>query len=119
MVLRSACRRGLLPALLGLLITSGISGQKKALTVEELYSYEGWTRFNGSQWASMTWVPDDGPWLGDTSHLWPVDPAQGRTSGDSSVSSWFRIEAATGASQPFFTYAQLESALAKAEVAFE
>ncbi len=108
MVLRSVCRRGLLTALLGLLITSGISGQKKPLSVEELYSYEGWTRFNGSQWASMAWVPDDGPWLSDTYHLWP--------GGESSGSSWSRIEAATGATQPLFTYAELESALARAGV---
>ena len=45
-----------------LLLATTIDGQSKPLTVEELYTAEGWTRFNGSQWASMSWAPDEGPW---------------------------------------------------------
>jgi hypothetical protein len=65
MVLRSAARRGLLPVLVFVFIAAEIAGQSKSLTVDELYSYEGWTKYNGSTSASMTWVPDGGPWLDD------------------------------------------------------
>ena len=89
-----------------LLLATTIDGQSK-LTVEELYSAEGWTRFNGSLWASMNWVPDGGPWLSDTHYLWPSPD-----SGD----SWLSVDAATGASRSLVTHAQLESALANAGV---
>jgi dipeptidyl-peptidase-4 len=105
MVLRSIVRRGL-PLALICVVAAGIAGQSKLLSIEELYSYEGWTKYNGSTSAPMTWVPDGGPWIDDAHYLWPA--------GESSGSSWLRIEAATGASQPLFTNAQLESALVKA-----
>ncbi len=105
MVLRPARTRGLLATLLCLLVTGTITGQRRPITVEELSSYDGWRRFNGSEWASMTWVPDDGPWLSDTHHLWPSDSAD---------ASWLRVDAATGASRPLFLASQLEAALVKA-----
>ena len=105
MVLRSARPRGLVAALVGLLV-AGIGGQSRQLTVEELYSYEGWTRFNGSQSATLNWVPDGGPWLDAAHHLWPA--------GESSGASWLRVDAATGTSRPWFTHTQVESALTNA-----
>ena len=57
----------------------------------------------------MTWVPDDGPWL--ERHVIICGPSTG--SGRRVHRELMRVEAATGASQPLFTYAQLESALAK------
>ena len=102
--------------LLCLLLTSEIAGQNKTLTVDELYSYEGWTRFNGSQWASMNWVPDGGPWLDDTHHLWPFDSAQGKPGTERVDASWLQVEATTGITKPLFTHAQLESALVSAGV---
>jgi dipeptidyl-peptidase-4 len=98
--------RNVLRALICLLMTAAVTAQRKPLTVEELYSYEGWSRFNGSQWASMSWAAGVDPWLSDTHHLWPGV--------DSSGSSWLNVEAATGASRPLFTHADLESALLKA-----
>ncbi len=112
MVLRSARARGLLVTLLCVFITGEIAGQRRVITVEELYTYDGWKRFNGTESASMRWVPDGGPWLNDTHHLWPSDEAQSSPQD----ASWLRVEAATGASQPFFTTRQLESALVKAGV---
>ena len=50
--------------------------QTKPLTVEDIYGYEGWKRFNGSQAATMTWVPAGDPWLSDTHHLWPAPSAR-------------------------------------------
>ena len=69
MVLRSV-RRPLLAAVL-CLASAAAAAQPKPLTVEEIYSYEGWRRFNGSQAATMTWAPAGDPWLSDTHHLWP------------------------------------------------
>ena len=69
MVLRSV-RRPLLAAVL-CLASAAAAAQPKPLTVEDIYSYEGWRRFNGSQAATMTWVPAGDPWLSDTHHLWP------------------------------------------------
>ena len=67
MVLRSVS-----PALVGRRALPGwqsmTAAQAKPLTVEDIYSYEGWTRFNGSQAAMMTWVPAGDPWLSDTDH---------------------------------------------------
>src|SRR5690242_3321333 len=109
MVLRSAVRGGLLPVLVFLFIAAEIAGQSKSLTVDDLYSYEGWTKYNGSTSAAMTWVPDGGPWLDDTHYLWPAP--------DSSGASWLRVEAATGISRPLFNSGQLESALVSAGAA--
>ena len=68
MVLRSV-GRPLVAAVLCLIAATPAAAQTKALTVEEIYSHEGWKRFNGSRAASMTWVPDGNPWLNDTHHL--------------------------------------------------
>jgi dipeptidyl-peptidase-4 len=116
MVLRSV-RRPLLAAVL-CLASAAAAAQPKPLSVEEIYSHEGWRRFNGSQAATMTWAPAGDPWLSDTHHLWPsstVIPgstpseAGGRVEGP-----WLRVDATSGASSPLYTYAQLERALINA-----
>ena len=76
MVLRSV-RRPLLAAVL-CLASAAAAAQPKPLTVEEIYSYEGWRRFNGSQAATMTWAPAGDPWLSDTHHLWPSPTVEPR-----------------------------------------
>ena len=64
MVLRSVCRP---LAVAVLCVTATVAAaQTKPLTVEEIYGYEGWKRFNGSQAAMMTWVPAGDPWISDT-----------------------------------------------------
>ena len=70
MVLRSVHRP--LAAAVLCLTAAAAGAQTKPLTVEEIYGYEGWKRFNGSQAAMMTWVPGGDPWLSDTDHLWPA-----------------------------------------------
>jgi dipeptidyl-peptidase-4 len=113
MVPRSV-QRSLLTGVLGLM-AAGAVAQTRPLSVEEIYSYEGWTRFNGSQAAMMTWVPSGDPWLSDTAHLWPFD-AQGKPAADASTGPWLRVEATSGTSRPLYTYAQLERALVGAGV---
>ena len=78
------------------------------LTIDDIYGYEGWRRFNGSPDAPMSWAPAVGPWLSDTHFLWPDTDAPGNP--------LLRVEALTGNSQPLFATAQLESALLKAGV---
>jgi hypothetical protein len=85
MLLRSV-RRPLIAALLCML--SGAAGAQpkpltpNPLTIEEIYSYEGWKRFNGSHAATMTWAPAGDPWLSDTQFLWPaLSEAGGRVEG--------------------------------------
>src|SRR5687767_13840470 len=117
MVLRSV-RRPLLAAAL-CLASASAAAQPTPLTVEDIYSYEGWKRFNGSQAATMTWVPAGDPWLSDTHHLWPFDSAldgtaglaQGRPAGPENTGPWLRVDATSGASGPLYTYADLERAL--------
>lgn len=112
MVLRSV-RRPLLGVVLCLTVAVSAAAQTAALTIEDIYSYEGWRRFNGSEAAMMTWTPAGDPWLGDTHHLWPApSEAAGRVEGP-----WLRVDAISGASRPLFTYAQLERALVDAGVA--
>lgn len=88
------------------------SAQVTPLSVEDIYSYDGWARFNGNQAATMAWVPGGDPWLSDTHHLWPSDAV--RVSGDETRGPWLRMDAVSGASSPLYTYAQLERALAGA-----
>jgi dipeptidyl-peptidase 4 len=107
MVLRSVVR-SLLVAVLSLM-AAGLAAQTKPLTVEDILSYEGWTRFNGSRAATMTWVPAGDPWLSDTDHLWPA--------ADSATGPWLRVDATSGASRPLYTSAQLQRALVDAGVA--
>ena len=119
MVLRSV-RRLLLAAAL-CLASAAAGAQPKPLTVEEIYSYDGWKRFNGSQAATMSWAPAGDPWLSDTHHLWPsptvipgpaISEAAGRAEGP-----WLRVEAASGASAPLYSYTQVERALINAGAA--
>lgn len=124
MVLRSL-GRSLIGAGLCLILGTGAAGQTTPLTLEAIYSYEGWRRFNGSQAAILAWAPAGDPWLSDTHHLWPFDSAldataglaQGRPAGPETTGPWLRVDAISGASQPLFTYAQLERALVDAGVA--
>jgi dipeptidyl-peptidase-4 len=90
------------------------AAQVTPLTVEDIYSYEGWTRFNGSQAATMGWVPAGDPWLNDTEHLWPSGAAHSGA-GDAR-GPWLRMDAVSGASTPLYTYERLERALADAGV---
>ena len=102
------------------LVAATAAAQTTRLTIEDIYSYEGWTRFNGSRAAMMTWVPDGDPWLSDTHHLWPASSeAEGAVQGgvEGSTGPWLRVDAASGASRPLYTYAQLERALVDAGVA--
>ncbi|HUP39100.1 MAG TPA: S9 family peptidase [Vicinamibacterales bacterium] len=111
MLLRSV-RRPLLAALICL--TSAAAGaQPKLLTVEEVYSYDGWRKFNGSLAATMTWAPGGDPWLSDTHYLWPaLSEGAARVDGP-----FLRVNAATGASSPLYTSAQVERALVRVGVA--
>ena len=92
------------------------AAQVTPLTVDDIYSYEGWTRFNGSQAATMAWVPDGDPWLNDTEHLWPSDAAHSGAGAGEARGPWLRVDAASGASAPLYTYEQLERALGDAGV---
>ena len=92
------------------------AAQVTPLTIEDIYSYEGWTRFNGSQAATMAWVPAGDPWLNDTEHLWPSDAAHSSAGAGEARGPWLRVDAASGASTPLYTYEQLERALAGAGV---
>lgn len=84
-----------------LLAAAPAVAQRNALTIEDIYSYEGGKRFNGSSAAAMTWVPAGGPWLNDAQYLWPAE-----------TGAWRRVDAISGASRPLYTYADLERALA-------
>ena len=85
------------------------AAQVTPLSVEDIYSYNGWARFNGTQAATIGWAPGGDPWLSDTHHLWPADSGQGV--GDDTRGPWVRIDAVSGVSSPLYTYAQLERAL--------
>ena len=104
MLLRSL--RGPAAAAVCLLLTVEATGQNTTLTVDDIYSYEGWLRFNGSPSAMITWAPDGDPWVNDNEHLWP-----------SNSSSWLRVDATTGSAEPLFDNAQVESALRNIGVA--
>lgn len=90
------------------------AAQVTPLIIEDIYSYEGWTRYNGSQAATMGWVPAGDPWLNDKEHLWPSD-ASHRGAGEER-GPWLRVDAVSGASTPLYTYENLERALAAAGV---
>jgi dipeptidyl-peptidase-4 len=96
-------------------LSSGQAPASTPLTIEDIYSFDGWRRFNGSQAASMTWVPDGTPWLSDTQYLWRVDSAaaSGPAFGKPVDGPWLRVDAASGASAPLYTYAALERALVR------
>ena len=108
MVPRSV-RRPLLSLIL--CVTAAAAGaQRHTLTLEDIYSYDGWRRLNGSQAAMMSWVPAAGPWLDDTHYLWP-----GRSDGkDADDSPWLRVDAATGSSSTLYAVDRLERALVNA-----
>ena len=115
MVLRSGWSRVPVLALLVLTCevglqpdTTGVSAaQQKPLTIADIYSYEGWSRFNGSPEATMSWALAVEPWLSDTHFLWPGPEAR---------EPWLRVEATSGRSQPLFTTGQVEAALVKTGV---
>src|SRR6188768_396977 len=90
------------------------AAQVTPLTIDDIYSYEGWTRFNGSQPAMMAWVPAGDPWLNDTEHLWPSDAAHSSAGAGEAHGPWLRMDAASGASTPLYTYELLERALTAA-----
>ena len=102
--------------LLCLSCAAAVAAQTRSLTVEDIYSYDGWKRFNGSQAAMMSWAPHGDPWLNDTHHLWPADAAH-RNPSDSAAGPWLSVDAATGNSRPLYTYEQLERALSHAGAA--
>ena len=109
MVLRSVRRLFLAAALC--LAAADASAQVQPLTVDEIYSDEGWRRFNGSEAAMMSWAPSGDPWLSDTHHLWPAEAGRGASP---DAGPWLRVDATSGASQLLFTYAGLERALSDA-----
>ena len=92
------------------------AAQVTPLTIDDIYSYEGWTRFNGSQAATMAWVPAGDPWLNDTEHLWPSDAAHSSAGAGEARGPWLRMDAVSGASTPLYTYELLERALTAAGV---
>jgi dipeptidyl-peptidase-4 len=99
-------------------VSSGQNRQSKPLTIEDIYSFDGWHRFNGSQAASMTWAPDGDPWLSDSHYLWRVDlaVASGPALGKPVEGPWLRVDAGSETSEPLYTYAALERALVRAGV---
>src|SRR5688572_2658073 len=115
MVLRSICR--MLTAAALCMTAADAGAQTRSLTIEEIYGYEGWKRLNGNQSAMMTWAPAGDPWLSDTHHLWPA-PSQAEAPGNAAPQGpWLRVDALTGATQPLYTYGELERALVKAGAA--
>jgi dipeptidyl-peptidase-4 len=115
MVLRSISRTVTTAALC--LAAVGAGAQTRPLTVEEIYGYEGWKRFNGSQSATMSWAPAGDPWLSDTDHLWPA-PSQADAAGNAAPQGpWLRVDGLSGASRPLYTYGDLERALVRAGAA--
>lgn len=105
MLSRSHRSRALLALAACVLFTASPGGQNTALTIGDVDSYAGWTRFNGNQSARMTWVPDGGPWISDDHYLWPVEQT------GSADASWQRIDAVTGHARPLVRHAQVEAAL--------
>ena len=92
------------------------AAQVTPLTIDDIYSYEGWTRFNGSQAATMAWVPAGDPWLNDTEHLWPSDAATAAPERERRAGHGCAWTRASGASTPLYTYELLERALTAAGV---
>jgi dipeptidyl-peptidase-4 len=117
MLLRSV-GRPLVAAVL-CVIAGTAAAQRAPLTVEEIYSYDGWRRFNGSPAATLTWAPGGDPWLSDTHFLWPFDSATTASlaQGRPVEGPYLRVDAATGASSPLYAYAQVERALISAGAA--
>src|SRR5215210_4313866 len=72
-----------------------------ALSIDDLYSYEGFVKFNGKAVAAMNWVPEGGPWLDDAHYLWP----------DSGDNGWLRVDALTGKSDPLYSLPGVDPAL--------
>jgi dipeptidyl-peptidase-4 len=73
------------------------------LTIDDLYSYEGFAKFNGKAVAAMNWVPEGGPWIDDSHYLWP--------GGSAETSGWLRVDALSGSSQPLFSAGAVDPAL--------
>jgi dipeptidyl-peptidase-4 len=111
MVPRSAWLAWSRAALAWLLLGVCVAAQTKTLTLDDIYSFEGWSRFNGNSTANLGWAPQDTPWLSDTEYLWPGN--------GTSESPWLRVDAVTGTRRPLFIVDQLESALVQSGVAAE
>jgi dipeptidyl-peptidase-4 len=86
---------------LALLTLKSTPAQQATLHVDDLFSYEGFTKFNGKAIAAMDWVPEGGPWLDATHYLWPRD-------GDDST-AWLRVDATSGAREPLDTVTRDQS----------
>jgi dipeptidyl-peptidase-4 len=89
-------------------LTAGSAAQRKQLNVEDIYGYRS-RDFGGSFAASMTWTPDQGPWIDDAQYLWP----------DCDDGAWMRVDARSGRARPLVTSAQIQSALRGAGAAAE
>ncbi len=79
-----------------------------ALNVEDLYTYETFTKFSGRAVASMGWVPDAGPWIDDSHFIWPGDGTDS--------ARWLRVDASTGSAQPLFDIDALEPSLQRSRI---
>jgi dipeptidyl-peptidase-4 len=73
------------------------------LTIDDLYSYDGFSRFNGKAIAAMNWVPEGGPWIDDSHFLWP--------DGNADTGGWQRVDATSGSSQPLLNASTIEPSL--------
>ena len=106
MLLRSVARLAV-----AVLCLTSAGAQTRLLTVEQIFGYDGWERFNGSRAATLAWAPEGDPWLSDTQHLWPGESHATEVPGGS---PWMRVDAVSGESRPLFTYSQLDRALVAA-----
>ncbi len=74
------------------------------LSIDDLYSYDGFTKFNGKAVAAMNWVPEGGPWIDDSHYLWPDG---------STDTGWLRVDAISGRSQPLLNTTTIEPSLGR------
>lgn len=80
-----------------------VSAQQRPLTLDDIFGPGGGARFNGKAVARLGWLDD--PWLDDTRYLWPNDDTNG--------SSWLKVDATSGASEPFLDQDELAAAFSK------
>src|SRR5712691_7504278 len=96
-------RRLTLSALLAILCGLTVGAQQRSLTLNDIFGPGGGTRFSGKAVARLAFLDD--PWLDDSHYLWPNNDANG--------SSWLKVEAISGKSEPFLDPVKVASALAK------
>lgn len=82
-----------------LLAAAPALAQQKLLTIDDLYDPEKKVDFSGS--------PPSVAWTSDTHYVYA------RTDPKTRQAEWFRVEAATGRSEPLFDAAKMEAALAR------